>query len=288
MVRHTAQGGARAGLTLVELLVAVAIMALLATAVTGLVSGGLHAHEQVLTRSRLNREGLQVMDRITASIRTATLVSVPNPHQPVRTMLVLSGAVNDDQDFYFDDPLFPRIDEDPHDDMNVDNASGVRGVDDDGDGSVDEGGDHDDDEDGVDHEDPLDGKDNDGDGSIDEDLDKDAQRDGKPGIAGMDDDGDGLVDEGDNDDDDEDGFKDEDPFNERIYALRERELIEADHPLGGVRTLATQVSAFRVTWLGPDLFYVELMIEEDGGHSAAFAEWVCARNVRQQTGKRVR
>ncbi len=77
-------------------------------------------------------------------------------------------------------------------------------------GLVDEWDKKDDDEDqllffGI-NEDPLDGVDNDGDGNIDEDFSNDTNNDGKPGIAGMDDNGNGTIDDGNsNEDDDEDG-----------------------------------------------------------------------------------
>ncbi len=45
-------------------------------------------------------------------------------------------------------------------------------------------------------EDPIDGIDNDGDGSVDEDPPADANDDNKAGIADADDDGDGSIDEG--------------------------------------------------------------------------------------------
>ena len=65
------------------------------------------------------------------------------------------------------------------------------------DGWIDEGfGFEDDDEDGFPNEDTLDGIDNDGDGNIDEDCGWEADNDGAPGIAGIDDDQDGQVDDG--------------------------------------------------------------------------------------------
>ena len=86
------------------------------------------------------------------------------------------------------DHLFPRIDEDMGQNMNADNEPGIKDYDDDGDTSVDEWFNTDDDEDGVllwgYNEDPLDGIDNDGDGNVDEDLNEDANSDNqKPNVC---------------------------------------------------------------------------------------------------------
>jgi prepilin-type N-terminal cleavage/methylation domain-containing protein len=281
--------GSKAGLTLVELLIATAVMAMLAVATTGLVSACLNAQKQGHSQGRLYEEAIAIMDRVTGSIRTATYVVAPNAHARTRALLMVSGTVNDDGDFYFGDPLFPRIDEDPKDDMNLDNESGVLGFDDDGDGRIDEEGDHDDDEDGVDHEDILDGKDNDGDGNIDEDLDNDATKDGKSGIAGMDDDGDGLIDEAETDDDDEDGTKDEDPLNETVYWIPAGTVLRADVPSAGTQdVLSEHAKHFQITSQSPDRFLVELTLDDGDGNTIALRETACARNVFQKGGKRVR
>lgn len=288
MKSRPSRRGACAGLSLIELLVAAAVMGMIASAGVALVSAGLQSHQEGLAGSRLHQEAMQIMDRITDSVRRATWVRVPNAHARTRELLVVSGFTNDDNDFYFGDPLFPRIDEDPKDDMNRDGKSGVSEVDDDGDGRIDEEGDHDDDEDGQDHEDILDGKDNDGDGNIDEDLDNDANHDGRPGIAGMDDDGDGVVDEGESDDDDEDGTKDEDPLNSRIYWTPGGGVLREDDGQQANRVLSENVSLFRVTFVAPQLFEVELTLTDSAGRKVVLTEAVCARNVLQNTGKRVR
>jgi len=99
-----------------------------------------------------------------------------------------------------------HINEDPPGDANGDGAPGIRGVDDDGDGQIDEGGSSnssDDDEDADDHMRS----------GVDEDGPGDANRDNAPGIRGRDDDGDGKIDE-DNSiwaDNDGDGRINEDP-----------------------------------------------------------------------------
>ena len=74
------------------------------------------------------------------------------------------------------------MDEDLPNDNQHDFQPGIMLIDDDGDGSIDEGsGWAEDDEDGLNNEDPLDGVDNDGDGSIDEDAPSDNNGDGCPG-----------------------------------------------------------------------------------------------------------
>ncbi len=192
------------GLTLVELLMAIAIFGLIAVAATALLSQALDANTDGDARYGLYREGLLIMERMTGEARRSTYLLIPNAHKPNRDILALSGNVNEDDDYYFSDPLFPRIDEDPGKQMTDDGKSGIIGLDDNGNGSTDEYNMNDDDEDGLTDEDPLDGIDNDTDGNIDEDTDDDSN------IAGMDDDGDDSIDEGDGKDDDEDGTINED------------------------------------------------------------------------------
>ena len=209
------------GLTLVELLVTITIVGIIATAAIPLLSTCLDAHSQGHARSRLYHEGLLAMERMTSGVRRCTFLLIPNNHNTKRDILAFSGFLNDDDDYYFNDPLFPRIDEEPSDDMNLDGKCGIAGIDDDGDAQIDEWHmwSQDDDEDGVIDEDPIDGVDNDGDGNIDEDCGIDTNNDGAPGIVGMDDDGDGVVDEGSIWDDDEDGQYGRDVLNEVIYAF---------------------------------------------------------------------
>ena len=119
-----------------------------------------------------------------------------------------------------------RVDEDPGQDMSNDGAPGMFNIDDDADQIVDEGGTNNDDEYLSNNEDPLDGIDNDGDGSVDEDWGDDINGDGEPGVAGIDDDGDGSIDEGNFKDDDEDGTKDEDWLDPVVYYLSGDTLVE--------------------------------------------------------------
>ncbi|NQU43688.1 prepilin-type N-terminal cleavage/methylation domain-containing protein [bacterium] len=294
-------------LTLVELLVSIAILGIISATSVALLHVCLNTQAYGIQHSETHRKGMLVLDRLTRQIRTSSAVLIPNSHAPQRNLLALSGFVNDDQDYYFADPLFPRIDEDCHDRMTTDGKSGIPDVDDDGDGSVDENEKEDDDEDadntfdgtnpwyspgyeGDENEDTLDGQDNDGDGNIDEDLKEDMNDDGKPGIRGMDDDGDGFVDEGDSHDDDEDGVKNEDHLNPVIYEFdSQQKLLWQKHPLTGTsQVLLSDVKNFETRFDGPLRILVILSIEAPDGTISTFSEWACPRNVLQKSGKRVR
>ncbi len=283
------------GLTLVELLVTVAILGIIATVAIPLMSTCLDAYGQGTARSRLYQEGLLAMERMTHGVRRCTHLAIPNNWTNNRDILAFSGSVNDDSDFYFDDPLFPRIDEDPSEDMNADGKPGIKGVDDDGFGYVDEGDKKDDDEDAYlywgKNEDPLDGIDNDGDGNMDEDFGNDANFDDEPGIAGMDDDGNGTIDDGQGkEDDDEDGNKNEDPLNEVIYEFESatHTLWESIPSTGDKTALSTRVTLFQAEYQAPERVRITMTLTDDDGKNLTFSEYVCPRNTLQKTGKRVR
>jgi prepilin-type N-terminal cleavage/methylation domain-containing protein len=293
------------GLSLVELLVTMAILAIIGTAATPLLSSHIQANSDATATSQLYREGLMAMERMTEGVRRCTFLVIPNDKTRTRDILAFSGTINDDGDYYFNDPLFPRIDEDTPDDANNDGQNGIAGIDDDGDGSIDElsvtmSG-QDDDEGGVaTSEDPLDGEDNDADGNIDEDFGNDMNQDGKPGIAGMDDDGDGLVDEdhlaqagmGLPEDDDEDGVTtEEDGLNETIFIYNSgaNTLTESIPHTGDSVVLSTHVTQFEAKYYNdPVKIRIQLRLQGDDGQSVQFSEHVCLRNVKQKIGKRVR
>ena len=278
------------GMSLLELLMALTIMGLIAGATVPLVSSSMNSYDKNDATSSLYQEGLIAMERMTSGVRSCTFLLIPNFPNNTRDILAFSGTYNDDGDNYFGDPLFPRIDEDPNDQMTYDNKSGIRSVDDNGDGSVDEGFKEDDDEDGVEDEDPLDGIDNDLDGNIDEDFKYDITDDGQPGIAGMDDDGDGSVDEGDEGDDDEDGDVDEDPLNPVIYQFisGSNTLREVVPHSGFTSVLSTHVTQFQVTSGVSNCVLITMTLTGDDGETLTFSEYVYPRNSFQKTGKRVR
>jgi len=278
------------GVTLIELLLTVTIMGTIAAAGSAILSACLTAQGNSTARSGLYREGLIAMERMTSGVRRCTYLLIPNNHNQVRDILAFSGTYNDDDDYYFDDPLFPRIDEDPGEDIIGEKIPGTENVDDDGDGSTDEGNWKGEDEDGTNNEDPLDGVDNDGDGLIDEDFIGDATNDGAPGILAMDDDGDGSVDEGSDDDDDEDGSTDEDPLNALLYLFDSgsNTLRESFPETGETTNLSTHVTLFRTTCEAPERILIELTLTGDDGEIVEFIEYVCPRNTFQKTGRRVR
>jgi prepilin-type N-terminal cleavage/methylation domain-containing protein len=272
------------GFTLVEVILALGIMGILATGAIALVSSYLDTHAYATAKSGLYREGLMAMERMTDSVRRCTYLLIPNAHSPTRDILAVSGFVNDDNDFYFNDPLFPRIDEDPKKQMTDDGKAGIANLDDDGDSLTDESSSDDDDEDEVDNEDPLDGIDNDGDGNIDEDTGDDG------GIAGMDDDADGNVDEGHTRDHDEDGFQNEDGLDPLIYSWNSAtSTLTSSMPNAGASVdLSTHVTLFQVTYEAPERILIALTLTGDDGESLTFNEYVCPRNTFQKIGKRVR
>lgn len=288
------RGRSQSGLTLVELLIAITIVGIISAAAAALLSASLQAHQYGTERSSMYQEGLLAMERMTSGVRTCTALLIPNGHTPSREVLAFSGATNDDGDAYFDDPLFPRIDEDGGADASADGDAGIGTYDDDGDGGRDEGGRGDDDEDGVSGEDPVNGVDDDGDGSIDEDPSADANGDGAAGILGMDDDGDGSTDEGSARDDDEDGASDEDPLNPVIYAYDSEAgtLTESVFGLSDV-VLSQRVSEFDALYepAGADhgaRVRLSLTLTDGNGGSISFTEYVFPRNLSQKCGRRVR
>jgi prepilin-type N-terminal cleavage/methylation domain-containing protein len=284
------------GLTLVELLITLTIMGIIAMAAMPLLSTCLEAHSQGDARSGLYQEGVMAMERMTSGVRRCTVLLIPNAPNTIRDILAFSGTVNDDDDYYFNDTLFPRIDEDFKNDMDNNSYAGIANIDDDGDGHIDEGGkSEDDDEDGGLNEEILDGIDDDGDGNVDEDLFKDANQDGKSGIEGMDDNGDGQVDNGASlSDDDEDGENDEDTLNPLIYSFDSgtNTLTESIPYTGEATDLSTRVTLFQVTYEAPDATHgprvqIALTLTGDDGESVQFVEYAYPRNTLQKTGKRV-
>lgn len=287
------------GLTLAELIIAVAIIGLLTAAAASLLSAALASHDYADHRSSVVREAVFAMERITSGLRKSTFVLFPNAHDTTRTSIAFSGLINEDSDSYFGDALFPRIDEDLAGDMTNDGQPGLATYDDDGDGTADNGASaSDDDEDGANDDEVLDGLDNDSDGNVDEDLAVDASADGRPGWLWMDDDGDGTVDDSDSSvaDDDEDGADDEDGLNPTVYAYDSvSTLTESQYQAGGgvvARALSTSVTAFSATYEAADAthgprYRITLTLTDANGKSLTLDEFVYPRNTVQKSGKRV-
>ena len=163
------------GLTLTELLISIAIISLIAGVSTRMIVGALDSWEHNRGKEDLRNTARLVMERMVSSIRTTTWVLMPlmisdptDPGYPAssyypRDILAVSGMIDNDADGV--------ADEDPYKDMVNSGKAGLKGIDDNNDGIIDNGSTtEDDDEDGLKNEDPIDGVDNDGDGRIDEDT----------------------------------------------------------------------------------------------------------------------
>jgi len=281
------------GFSYIELMLAVTIASLIMLGLGGVISQALQSQDVVHEKNRLTREARFAMQQMTHNIRYSRLLILPLNDNPATNwpeqireqtvpasapignsllataVLALTLPANVDQDDNgfadADNDNDGLIDEDPGADNNNDGASGCRGIDDDGDGQVDEGvvdGDgqySDNDEDGANQEETLDGLDNDKDGSIDEDIKSDTSNDGKSGIAAIDDNGNGLIDESLKNDDDEDGKNNEDWFDPVVFylagsTLRQRTPVPWDEDGNGTidgrdfieSDIAENISRFRV------------------------------------------
>jgi prepilin-type N-terminal cleavage/methylation domain-containing protein len=284
--RGSRHAGPGSGFTLIEILVAVAMTALIMTALGAAIGRGLEARDEARARNALSGAAQFAMQRMLASVRAGRLV-LPYPDNPataydesVHNVLALTldptldrdrdgfADANNDKDFFdangngIRDPgERERIDEDPGRDNSNDFLPGIGGVDDNNDGSVDDGANWmDNDEDGNKNEDPLDGSDNDGDGAVDEDIGRDANNDGCPGVCGVDDDADGQTDEGSSNDDDEDGLSNEDWVDLVVYRLNGDTLLERMPNINAANgsdyseyPIAEGVTRFRVERLSPAL-----------------------------------
>lgn len=269
------------GFTIIELLVSLAIAALLLTAMTGLVNNVLETQTDTGMRNDTTRDARFAMQRMVTAVLGTELLLLPladNPNtnwrENVREQTVPASApegdstlatavlgvtldptldINADGFADGDNDKDGRVNEDLGNDNHDDGAPGISGIDDDGDGLADEGSSTDNDEDGFITEDPIDGIDNDGDGSVDEDAPIDTNLDDQPGVAGVDDDGDGTIDEGTDQDDDEDGANNEDNLDPVVFFLSGSTLMERrpnlTHFWGGDFTeypIADNVTRFRV------------------------------------------
>ncbi len=310
------RGKRQSGFTLVELLVAMLLAGLVLGAVASIAKHALGTDELVAERNQLLRDarfGLNRMVRVSSESRRLLLPLADNPatnwpenfreqtvppSAPVGNStlatavlaITLPVSIDLDADGFpdADDDRDGLIDEDLPNDIHHDFQPGIMLIDDDGDGTVDDGsGWAEDDEDGAQNEDPLDGIDNDGDGSIDEDPPSDNNGDGCPGRCGVDDDSDATIDDGTNDDDDEDGGSFDDPYDPVVYYLDGSSLIERmpvpwnedgisvpDGPVDGrdfvESVIAENVTRFRVERIpsaagSPQLVAIELELTGPGG-----------------------
>jgi hypothetical protein len=237
------------------------------------------------------------MDRMRSMVHGSRSLLLPLGENPatawsesVRDVLAVTLPLSIDLD-YDDEPDADNdgdglLDEDLPGDKYNNGVPGIIGIDDDGDGSVDESDSviepfNDDDESNNVSDDWIDGIDNDGDGSVDEDMHQDMNRDFEPGIAGIDDDGDGSTDEGHMSDDDEDGTNNEDWLDAVVYFLNGTTLVErlpvpwdenGDSQVTGEdyveNPLADGVTRFEVTRqyiVGSKTYLVHIILELTGG-----------------------
>lgn len=242
---------ATAGFTLIEVLIATALGALIVTSVSTLLPVFTATRSDIEERLELTRQADFALQQMARALGESRRLLVPQPdksgtafRENVREETVpasppesgslkatavlavsLSSRFDLDGDGFADadNDRDGLLDEDLPGDTTNDSEPGVSQVDDGGNGLVDEGffADEDDDERlNVSNEDPVNGVDDDGDGDIDEDSNNDMNGDNAPGLAGIDDDGDGQVDEGNVDDDDEDGQADEDWIDAVVFSLQ--------------------------------------------------------------------
>jgi type II secretory pathway pseudopilin PulG len=260
------------GFTYIEALAALMMTAMLMVGLTRTLSNVLESSDETRASHNAVEESRYVLERIVRAVSRSQRLLVPLAENPltahtesIRDPGVLAVTLDPTRDLDADGSADAdvdrdgRIDEDLDNDTTADGQPGIMGIDDDGDGSVDEGSQEDDDEDGLLNEDPIDGIDNDGDGSIDEDSNSDMNGDGADGIAGFDDDGDGLIDEDIPPNDDEDGLRDEDGWDALVFYQSGADLVERtpvpwnENGSGGVdgedwieRIIATDVLQFYV------------------------------------------
>jgi type II secretory pathway pseudopilin PulG len=255
------------GVTLVELLIAFALGALIVAGMSTVMEGLAQTQAAIQERNQLTEDGRFAMERMVRAlshsrrllvpladnsltnwpenIREETLPASPPVGDSTKATAVL--AVTAPEYLDLDGDGVPdadidgdgRIDEDTPGDATWDLAPGLPLIDDDGDGLVDEGNNDSDDESTTSNDDPINGIDDDDDGNIDEDPASDNNNDGCPGLCGVDDDGDGLVDEGSASDDDEDGQSDEDFYGTVAFyldngVLKERMPVPWDISGGGL------------------------------------------------------
>ena len=270
---HACRPSHEAGFTLVELLLATTLAALLMIGLGGVVGQVATTRDVIHDKNTLTREARFAMDQMVRSIGRSRLLLLPQADRPASgwpehireqtvpasppiggstlATAVLAVTLPADQDLDgdgfadADDDRDGLIDEDLPADSSFDNAPGINLIDDAGDGGFDEYAAccywDDDEHFGIVDEDRINGVDDDGDGRVDEDPGSDMNGDGCPGVCGVDDDGDGSLDEGSAADDDEDGQSDEDWYNAVVFymtgnALMQRTPVPWDASGGGLVT----------------------------------------------------
>lgn len=215
---------AQYGLSLIEASVSLLVAALLLTGLGSFSNQVLNSSSVNDNQNQYSADAQFALSRMAESVAGTDALLIPMPDNPmtithpldssvpflenVREQAVTGGGLpvfgtavlamtlpasidfDEDDTADIDNDEDDRRDEDPGADLSADGAPGLVGIDDDGDGQIDEGANDDDDEDGQVSEDPINGLDDDGDGRIDEDPGADAN-----GSGSNDDDNDGSVNE---------------------------------------------------------------------------------------------
>ncbi len=227
------------GVTLIELMIVLLILSIIAGGLSELLAVGLTSSRENRIKTGLIDDANYAMNRIINVARETNFILIPqNAPNPVRDIFAVSAMIDNDND--------GKVDEDWSSDIGNDGKPGLAGFDDDGDGSIDEGGgpvQYDDDEDGpVDEDIPKNGLDDELDGNYDEEFRADMDISGQrcpPGCS-KDDDGDGMT--------------EEDPVDPRIFYVNNGSLYEKKivwNPATGTSIitdskLIDNVSQFRV------------------------------------------
>jgi prepilin-type N-terminal cleavage/methylation domain-containing protein len=243
------------GLSLLEVLIAIALAGVVLAAISGVVGNALNTERGTRVQNDTLQQARFAMQSMVNAVSKTRRLMIPLGENSAtvwkeseRNVLAVTldptldrnkdgwPDANNDKDFLDvnksgtrDAGEPDRIDEDTDKDNNNDGQAGITGIDDNGDGTIDGLYVYDNDEDSKNSEDNINGIDDDGDGSIDEDTDVDMNGDGQPGIIGIDDDFDGLIDEGgasNKADDDEDNLLNEDWLDPVIYFLNGTTLME--------------------------------------------------------------
>lgn len=225
MTRHKRQQN---GLTLIEILVTLAVVGVILAAIGGVVGQSLTTETHTRLRYDTARQARFAMARMVKAVTDSEALLLPLVENSATAW---SESLRDPGVLAVNlDPLIDRdaentldadndgdgqVDEDVSADAGSDSAAGIPGIDDDNDGSTDEGNAADDDEDGSDDEDPINDLDDDGDGSTDEDPPADSDSDGAA-------------------DDDGDGSTDEDRWDPVVFYLNGTDLIERSPSLTDV------------------------------------------------------
>ncbi len=181
------------GVTLIELMIVLLILSIIAGGLSELLAVGLTSSRENRIKTGLIDDANYAMNRIINAARETNGVLIPTNANAIRNILAISAMVDNDND--------GKVDEDWSSDIGNDGRAGLAGFDDDGDGSIDEGGgpvQYDDDEDGSADEDiPKNGLDDEPDGNYDEEFRADMDITGQrcPPVCSKDDDGDGMTEE---------------------------------------------------------------------------------------------